>query len=88
LHAEEEIGERGHAMAFAPKRRGKRGVGRSSAGSAMQRKEGGPVKRDMEGRRTGPSVRQLRGSGGDGRWSGGVWCCAKAGEQAAHVGCV
>jgi hypothetical protein len=53
LHAEEEIGERGHAMAFAPKRRGKRGVGRSSAGSAMQRKEGGSSQARHGGKENG-----------------------------------
>jgi hypothetical protein len=39
------------------------------------------------GRVGGPSVRQLRGSGGGGRRSGGVRRRAKTGERAARVGC-
>jgi hypothetical protein len=66
---------------------------RRRASTAFDQKEkgngggGGPVERDVEGRRTGPDVRQLRGSGGDGRWSGGVRRRAEAGEWVAHVGC-
>jgi hypothetical protein len=39
-----------------------RGRGGSGVGDATRRKE--------EGRRTGPAIRQPRGSAGDGRWSG------------------
>jgi hypothetical protein len=56
-------------------------------GATRRKEEGVPIERDMEGRRTGPSVLQRRGSGGDGRWSYGVQRRVEEAERAARVGC-
>jgi hypothetical protein len=74
------------AMTFDRKKKGD-GEGFNVGGATRRKEEGGPVERDVEGRRMGPGVRQLRGSGGDGRWYCGVQCRVEAGERAAHVGC-
>jgi hypothetical protein len=50
---------------------------------------GGSVRATPRGGRgeQGPTSRQLHGSGGDGRWSGGVRRRVGAGERAARMGC-
>jgi hypothetical protein len=55
-----------------------RGRGGSGVGDATWRKE--------EGRRTGPDIRQPRGSIGDGRWSGDASTVREPGSRAARVG--
>jgi hypothetical protein len=55
-----------------------RGRGGSGAGDAMRRKE--------EGRRTGPNIRQPRGSTEDGRCSGDVSAMQEQGSGAVCVG--
>jgi hypothetical protein len=72
-------------MAFDQKKKGN-GEGFRAGGVTRRKEEVGLVERDVEGRRTGPDVRQLRGSGGDGRWSGGVQRHVEVGEWAARVG--
>jgi hypothetical protein len=71
-------------------RTGKRKTGKSRLGRARKGKRGGDLVRVTPRggrRRTGPASWQLRGSGGDGRWSGGVQRRAGAGERATCVGC-
>jgi hypothetical protein len=68
---------------------GKRKVRESRLGCVHKGKRGGSVRATPRGGREeqGPTSRQLSGSGGDGRWSGGVRRRVGAGERAARMGC-
>jgi hypothetical protein len=71
-HGRETEERDGGRRRLLTERKRKMGRGPAWAVPRGKRRRGDLVERDMEGTRTRPDVRQLRWSGGDGCWLGGV----------------